>query len=158
MDFRLPKIKEWIDKNAPGDLFIPFCATIEHHLSAQETSEQRRSEEEALGVISVLPKIIVAGYNALQLMYYFTAGHDEVRAWTIRRGYKAPQAAGIIHTDFERGFIAAEVMKFDDLKELGSENAVKAGGKYLLKGKEYVMEDGDIVFFKFNVTNSAKKK
>ena len=119
---------------------------------------QRQAEEAALGVTSVLPKIIVAGYSALQLMYYFTAGHDEVRAWTIRRGMKAPQAAGVIHTDFERGFIAAEVMKYDDLKELGSENAVKSGGKYNLKGKEYVMEDGDIVFFKFNVTNTAKKK
>jgi obg-like ATPase 1 len=155
---RLPKIKEWIDTNAPGDIMIPFSATLEHHLSTQECAQSRKAEEEALGAASVLPKIIVAGYNALQLMYYFTAGPDEVRAWTIRRGIKAPQAAGVIHTDFERGFIAAEVMKFDDLKELGNENAVKAAGKYNLKGKEYIMEDGDIVFFKFNVSNSGKKK
>ena len=94
----------------------------------------------------------------MQLIYYFTGGPDEVRAWTIRRLTKAPQAAGVIHSDFERGFIMAEVMKYNDLKELGSESAVKANGKYMQKGKEYVVEDGDIIYFKFNVTASGKKK
>ena len=123
-------------------------------------------------------------------MYFFTAGEDEVKCWQVRRGVKAPQAAGAIHTDFERGFICAEVMHFDELKELGSESAVKAAGKYRQEGKNYTVrgrerkrgrfffffgfdrnqptttppsfplpqvEDGDIIFFKFNVTSSGKK-
>ena len=153
----LPKIKEWIDLHAPGDLLIPFSAAFEQALSALETAEQKEAFQKDIGAVSALPKIITAGYHALHLCYFFTAGEDEVRAWTIRRGNKAPQAAGVIHTDFERGFIAAEVMKFDDLKSSGSEAAVKANGKYMLKGKEYVVEDGDIIFFKFNVTASKKK-
>lgn len=153
----LPKIKEWIDKNSPGDLLLPFSAAFELHLSTQQSPEAKKSEEETIGATSVLPRIIVAGYQALQLEYYFTAGHDEVRAWTVRKGSKAPQAAGVIHTDFERGFIAAEIMKYNDLNEYKSESAVKAAGKYMLKGKDYVMEDGDIAFFKFNVTSSKKK-
>jgi len=99
---------------------------------------------------SALDKIIVNGYTALGLMYFFTAGEDEVKAWTIPKHTKAPQAAGKIHTDFEKGFIMAEVMKFDDFKAEGSENAVKAAGKYKQKGRDYVVEDGDIIFFKFN--------
>ncbi|ORX52681.1 GTP-binding protein YchF [Hesseltinella vesiculosa] len=153
----LPKIKGWIDENSNGDLMIPYSGAFESRLSLLTTEEKEEAQKEA-GVNSVLPKIIVAGYNALQLIYYFTGGPDEVRAWTIRRSTKAPQAAGVIHSDFERGFIMAEVMKYDDLKELGSESAVKAGGKYNQKGKEYVVEDGDIIYFKFNVTASGKKK
>jgi len=84
------------------------------------------------------------------LIYFFTSGKDEVKAWTIQKGFKAPQAAGRIHTDFEKGFIMAEVMKFDDFKEEGSENAVKSAGKYRQQGKNYVVEDGDIILFKFN--------
>ena len=82
---------------------------------------------------------------------YFTAGPKEVRAWTIRRGATAPQAAGVIHTDFEKGFIRAEVMKYDDFISLGSEQAVKEAGKLGVQGKEYVVEDGDIMHFRFNV-------
>ena len=152
----LPRLKEWIDANSPGDLLIPFSASFEQRVFGMSDAEREAFLSES-GAQSALPKIIVAGYNALQLQYFFTAGEDEVRAWTIRRLTKAPQAAGVIHTDFERGFIAAEVMKFDDLKELGSESAVKAAGKYLLKGKDYVVEDGDIIFFKFNVTAPKKK-
>ncbi|XP_038870244.1 obg-like ATPase 1 [Salvelinus namaycush] len=107
---------------------------------------------------SVLTRIIKAGYGALQLEYFFTAGPDEVRAWTIRKGTKAPQAAGKIHTDFEKGFIMAEVMKFEDFKEGGSENAVKAAGKYRQQGKTYAVEDGDMIFFKFNTPNQPKTK
>merc|ERR1712180_449591 len=112
-------------------------------------------------VQSVLPKIIKAGFSALQLQYFFTAGEDEVKAWTILKGSKAPQAAGRIHTDFEKGFIMAEVMKFADYKEHGSEAAVKAAGGYRQQGKNYVVEDGDIIFFKFNAgagLTGGKKK
>merc|ERR1712130_217234 len=109
---------------------------------------------------SILDKIIVQGYKALQLQYFFTAGPDEVKAWTIQKGFKAPQAAGKIHTDFEKGFIMAEVMKFDEYKEHGSESAVKAAGGYRQQGKNYVVMDGDIIFFKFNAGAglTAKKK
>lgn len=119
--------------------------------------EARATYLKEIGGTSILPKIIVTGYKTLQLIYYFTAGADEVRAWTLRAGTKAPQAAGVIHTDFERGFIMAETMGFNDLKEAGDENACKAAGKYKQKGKDYVVEDGDIIYFKFNVT-AAKKK
>lgn len=144
----LPKIKAWIDENSPGDPLIPFSCEYEEKLLEQEGGDQSSS---------ALPKIIVSGYQALQLQYYFTAGPDEVRAWTVRKGTKAPAAAGVIHTDFERGFIMAEVMHFEDLKNAGTETAVKAAGKYLQKGRDYVVEDGDVIFFKFNVT-AAKKK
>lgn len=154
----LPKIKAWIDEHSPGDLMIAYSGAFELNMSLIESEEEKEKTLKELGARSMLPKIIVAGYSALQLIYYFTGGPDEVRAWTIRRLTKAPQAAGVIHSDFERGFIMAEVMKYNDLKELGSESAVKANGKYMQKGKEYVVEDGDIIYFKFNVTASGKKK
>src|SRR5690606_28281636 len=96
-------------------------------------------------------RIIRSAYNLLQLTTYFTAGEREVRAWTIRRGWKAPQAAGVIHTDFEKGFIRAEVIKYADYIKYGSESAVKEAGKMNVEGKEYVVEDGDIMHFRFNV-------
>ncbi|KAI9294840.1 GTP-binding protein YchF [Neoconidiobolus thromboides FSU 785] len=153
----LAKIKAWIDANNPGDLLIPFSAALEYDLS-MATKEEREEKLKELGTVSAFPKIITSGYSALQLFYYFTYGPKEVRAWTVRKGSKAPQAAGVIHTDFERGFIMAEIMKYKDLHELGTEAAVKAAGKYLQKGKDYIVEDGDIIFFKFNVTAPAKKK
>ncbi|RKP24060.1 hypothetical protein SYNPS1DRAFT_23846, partial [Syncephalis pseudoplumigaleata] len=122
-----------------------------------KAAEDRKAREAELGTASILPKVIVSGYQSLQLIYFFTGGPDEVRAWTVRRNTKAPQAAGVIHTDFERGFIMAEVMKYADLKELGSEGAVKSSGKYMQKGRDYVVDDGDIIFFKFNVTAPKKK-
>ncbi|KAJ1969358.1 hypothetical protein IWQ62_000681 [Dispira parvispora] len=152
----LLRIKEWVDKNNAGDPMIPFSGALESELVGLEPAE-RDAQLKELGTVSVLPKIIVAGYKALQLIYYFTAGPDEVRAWTIRRFTKAPQAAGTIHTDFERGFIMADVMQYNDLVEHGTEAAVKAAGRYLQKGKDYVVEDGDIIHFKFNVTASGKK-
>ncbi|KXN68306.1 GTP-binding protein YchF [Conidiobolus coronatus NRRL 28638] len=152
----LPKIKQWIDANSPGDLLIPFSATMEYEVSLMEPADKEARLKE-LETVSAFPKIIVSGYSALQLVYFFTAGADEVRCWTVRKNSKAPQAAGVIHTDFERGFIMAEVMKYADLKELGNEAAVKAAGKYNQKGKDYVVEDGDIIYFKFNVTASKKK-
>ena len=98
-----------------------------------------------------LHKVIRTGYDALDLITYFTAGPPEVHAWTIPRGLKAPAAAGKIHSDFERGFIRAEVIRFDDLAELGSEAAVKAAGKLSIEGKGYVVQDGDVMHFRFNV-------
>ena len=110
-------------------------------------------------VTSNLEKIVSNGFKALGLTYFFTAGPDEVKAWTIKKHMTAPQAAGRIHTDFEKGFIMAEVMKFDDFKELGNtEAAVKAAGKYRQQGRNYLCEDGDIIFFKFNTPSAPKKK
>ena len=106
----------------------------------------------AMGVNnSGLDKLIYATYDLLGLATFFTSGKDEVRAWTFKKGMKAPQCAGIIHTDFEKGFIKAEVTSFSDLKELGSEAKVKEAGKLRLEGKDYLMQDGDICYFRFNV-------
>jgi ribosome-binding ATPase YchF (GTP1/OBG family) len=98
-----------------------------------------------------MTRLILEAYKLLGLWTYFTAGVKEVRAWTIRKGMKAPQAAGVIHTDFERGFIRAECYHCEDLFKLGSEAAVKEAGKYKVEGKEYEVKDGDILFFRFNV-------
>jgi ribosome-binding ATPase YchF (GTP1/OBG family) len=95
--------------------------------------------------------LIRSAYDLLNLQTYFTAGVKEVRAWTIRKGMTAPQAAGVIHSDFEKGFIRAEVMKYNDFVTLGTEVAVKEAGKFKVEGKEYVVEDGDLMHFRFNV-------
>ncbi|KAJ3181840.1 Obg-like ATPase [Gaertneriomyces sp. JEL0708] len=148
----IPKIKDWIEKFHPGDLLIPYSGQLEAELAAMTIAEKTRylediSKTHGLPNVmpSAMPSIILAGYKALRLINYFTAGVDEVRAWTIRQGTKAPAAAGVIHSDFEKAFVTAEVMKFDDLKVLGSENAVKAAGKSMQKGRDYVVEDGDIM-------------
>ncbi|KAI8819814.1 P-loop containing nucleoside triphosphate hydrolase protein [Fimicolochytrium jonesii] len=161
----LPKIKQWIDTNHPGDILIPYSGVMEQKLTELEPAQRleylkdlQTKHELAAPVTSVFNKIIVAGYNALGLIYFFTGGPDEVRAWTIRKNTKAPQAAGTIHTDFEKAFIMAEVMRYDDLKELGSDAAVKAGGKYVQKGKDYVVQDGDILYFKAGQVTAPKKK
>ncbi|OXA62183.1 Obg-like ATPase 1 [Folsomia candida] len=145
----LIKIKEWIDKNDPSAILIPFSGSLEFKLVDMPDDEKAAYLKEA-GTTSSLDKIILQGYKALQLMYFFTAGADEVKAWTIQKNTKAPQAAGKIHTDFEKGFIMAEVMPFKDFKEEGSEAACKAAGKYRQQGRNYIVEDGDIIFFKFN--------
>ncbi|XP_068752429.1 obg-like ATPase 1 [Montipora capricornis] len=145
----LAKIKEWVDANDSGAVIIPFSGALESKLLDMEQEEAEKYLKEA-GTQSALAKIITTGFKALQLQYFFTAGKDEVKAWTILKGTKAPQAAGKIHTDFEKGFIMAEVMKFEDFKEHGSEAAAKAAGKYKQEGKNYVVNDGDIIFFKFN--------
>lgn len=157
----LPKIKEFVDKNDPGAMIIPFSGGFEQRLVEQESDEDRAKYIEDTKCASALDKIIVQGYKALQLCYFFTAGPDEVKAWTILKNTKAPQAAGRIHTDFEKGFIMAEVMKYADFKEQGSEAGVKAAGGYRQQGKNYVVEDGDIIFFKFNAgagLSAGKKK
>ncbi|TRY96400.1 hypothetical protein DNTS_010075 [Danionella cerebrum] len=150
-------IKEWVDVHDPGALVIPFSGGFESKYQDM-TDEEKQKYCEENKTQSILTKIIKSGYAALQLEYFFTAGRDEVRAWTIRKGTKAPQAAGKIHTDFEKGFIMAEVMRFTDFKEEGSENAAKTAGKYRQQGRNYIVEDGDIIFFKFNTPNQPKKK
>ena len=130
---------------------ITVSAKIEEELSELE-DEERDMFLSDLGVSSGgLDKLITATYSLLGLATYFTAGTDEVRAWTFRKGMKAPECAGIIHTDFERGFIRAEVMSYDDLKTCGDEKKVREAGKMRLEGKEYLMQDGDICYFRFNV-------
>ncbi|KAJ6216875.1 hypothetical protein RDWZM_008032 [Blomia tropicalis] len=155
----LIKMKEFLDANDPHATVIPFSGIMENKLLSF-SPEERANFCEVNKTQSALNKIIVTGYKALQLCYFFTAGKDEVKAWTIQKATKAPQAAGRIHTDFEKGFIMAEVMKFDDFKEAGNENAVKAAGKYRQQGRNYTVEDGDIILFKFNAGAGlqAKKK
>ncbi|EMG47754.1 GTP-binding protein [Candida maltosa Xu316] len=144
----LLKIKEWVDTNSPGDLIVPLSVSFEEKLANMETDDEREAYCKEVGAQSALPKIIVAMRQKLDLISFFTGGADEVREWTIRKWYTAPQAAGTIHTDLERTFILAQVMKYDDLVEYGDENSVKAAGKLLQKGKDYFVEDGDIIYVK----------
>lgn len=127
-------------------------AKIEADITELDTYEERQMFLEELGLEeSGVNRLIRSAYALLKLQTYFTAGVKEVRAWTIKRGMTGPQAAGVIHSDFEKGFIRAEVMKFEDFTTLGSESAVKEAGKFKVEGKEYVVEDGDIMHFRFNV-------
>ena len=126
-------------------------AKLEEEMSGM-SREERKEFLKSYGVEhDALEELIKAAYDTLNLQSFLTAGKKECRAWTIKKGSTAPEAAGTIHTDFERGFIAAQIANYDDLKELGSEQAVKAAGKLRLEGKTYVMQDGDVVEFKFNV-------
>ncbi len=130
---------------------IPLCVKIEEELASLEGNDKTEMLE-ALGLEeSGLDKVIKASYDLLGLMSFLTAGEPEVRAWTIKKGTKAPQAAGKIHSDIERGFIRAEVVSYDDLVREGSMNAAKEKGLVRSEGKEYIMQDGDIVLFRFNV-------
>jgi GTP-binding protein YchF len=144
------QVKEAVkDENAQ---VLVIGAKIESDITELETYEERKMfldelELEEPGV----NRMIICAYALLKLQTYFTVGEKEVRAWTITKGMTAPQAAGVIHTDFEKGFIRAEVMKYEDFTTLGSESAVKDAGKFKVEGKEYVVEDGDIMHFRFNV-------
>ena len=130
---------------------IPLCVKIEEELSSLDEDDKKELLE-ALGLAeSGLDKVIKASYDLLGLMSFLTAGEPEVRAWTIKKGTKAPEAAGKIHSDIQRGFIKAEVVSYDDLIREGSMNAVKEKGLLRMEGKEYIMQDGDIVLFRFNV-------
>jgi len=150
----LPKIKQWVDAHG-GEPLVPFCGSLEaKFLELGPEGEKKLAEE--LKIQSAIPKIIKTGYYSLDLIYFFTCGSDEVKCWTIRRFTKAPQAAGVIHTDFEKGFVCAEVMNYEDFKALGSEAAVKAAGKYRQEGKGYSVIDGDIIFFKANTVGLKK--
>eukprot|EP00828_Plagiopyla_frontata_P012126 TRINITY_DN1684_c0_g1_i1.p1 TRINITY_DN1684_c0_g1~~TRINITY_DN1684_c0_g1_i1.p1 ORF type:complete len:373 (-),score=69.13 TRINITY_DN1684_c0_g1_i1:70-1188(-) len=161
----LPKIKNWIDSNIKGPM-IPFSADLEAQKIEQEISSEQQEETKAqlrtpakLDEVekSTINRITKLGYKVLDLINFFTYTPEEVRSWTLRKETKAPKAAGVIHTDFEKGFICAEVMKFDEyIKHQGNEAQVKAEGKYRQQGKEYIVEDGDVIFFKFNVGKGKK--
>ncbi|CAI6081800.1 redox-regulated ATPase YchF [Cohnella sp. JJ-181] len=136
---------------AEGSEVVPISARVESEIAELE-GEDREMFLEELGLSeSGLDRLIRAAYKLLGLYTYFTAGVQEVRAWTIRKGTKAPQAAAVIHTDFERGFIRAEVVSYEDLVNAGSMNAAKEKGQLRLEGKEYVVADGDVMHFRFNV-------
>ncbi|TBO36448.1 redox-regulated ATPase YchF [Pedobacter kyonggii] len=137
------------DENAE---VLVISAKIESEIAELDSYEERQEFLADLGLTeSGVNKLIRAAYKLLNLYTYFTAGVQEVRAWTITKGFTAPQAAGVIHTDFEKGFIRAEVIKYNDFVTLGSENACKDAGKLGVEGKTYVVEDGDIMHFRFNV-------
>jgi obg-like ATPase 1 len=159
----LPPISEWVNTHGGGTV-IPLSIEWEQKLweLRNDPAGKEAFLNESAGLKSVLPRIVKVGYNVLNLQYFFTSGEDEVRCWTIPAGATAPEAAGAIHTDFERGFIKAEVVSYDDFKSLcnGQKSManIKAAGKYRMEGKNYVMQDGDIVHFMFNVTAPAKKK
>jgi len=143
------KVREYASKE--NSSVITVCAKIESELS-ELNDEDKANFLNDLGIEeSGLDKLIKATYDLLGLATYFTAGSDECRAWTFKKGMKAPACAGIIHTDFERGFIRAEIMSYEDLEKYGDEKSVREAGKMRLEGKEYVMQDGDICHFRFNV-------
>src|SRR5690606_27478573 len=142
-------VKEYAEKDHAEVVVI--CAKIEEEISELDPEEKEVFLQE-LGIEeSGLDQLIRKAYHLLGLATFFTAGEQEVRAWTFKRGMKAPQCAGIIHSDFERGFIRAETVSYDDLLQYGSMQAAKEAGKVRLEGKDYVVQDGDIMLFRFNV-------
>ena len=135
-----------------GANIMQVSAKVEAEIAALDSEEERKAFLADMGIaepaISLLTRLLL---KTLNLISFFTVGQDEVRQWTVRKGSSAPEAAGAIHTDLQKGFIRAEVIKLNDIKELGSEEAVKSSGKFLLKGKDYIVEDGDILSIRFNV-------
>ncbi|RPF51121.1 hypothetical protein EDC24_2388 [Aquisalibacillus elongatus] len=143
------KVKEYAEQEEAGVIVI--CAKVESEIAELEGEEKEEFLNE-LGIEeSGLDQLIKASYNMLGLATYFTAGEQEVRAWTFKKGMTAPQAAGIIHSDFERGFIRAETVSYEDLVEAGSMAKARENGKVRLEGKEYIVQDGDVIHFRFNV-------
>lgn len=143
-------LEETVQKE--GAQMVMVSAGLEAQIAEFEDPEEKQMFLDEYGLAeSGLNRLIKASYALLDLITYFTAGPQEVRAWTIRRGWKAPQAAGVIHTDFEKGFIKAEVVKLEDYQALKTEVAIKEAGKMAIEGKEYVVKDGDIMHFRFNV-------
>lgn len=136
---------------AEGSPVIPICGKIESEIAELDASEKAAFLKEMGMPEAGLDRIIRAGYTLLGLQTYFTAGEIEIRAWTILKGFKAPQAAGVIHTDFEKGFIKAEVFHFEDLMKHHSESAIRDAGLLRLEGKDYVVRDGDVMHFRFAV-------
>lgn len=148
-DEMVKKVQEYAKKE--GSDIVPLCVKIEEEISTLDDSDKKEMLE-ALGLEeSGLDKLIKKSYDLLGLMSFLTAGEPEVRAWTIKKGTKAPEAAGKIHSDIQRGFIKAEVVSFDDLMNCGSMVEAKEKGLVRSEGKDYIMQDGDIVLFKFNV-------
>ena len=148
---------EWTKKveamaRAQGALSVVISAAIESEIAQLETQEEKKEFFDTIGLAEPgLNKIIRAGYEILGLQTYFTVGPKEARAWTVRKGAKGPEAAGAIHSDFEKGYIRAEVMSYEDFVTLKSEQACKEAGKYRSEGKDYTVRDGDIILFRFNV-------
>lgn len=142
----LKPIFDWVAANAPGAMIIPYCGSFEEELQDLTKDDFQKKEEED-GATSSLPKMIKNAFSMINLIYFFTYGPMEVRAWTIRRGMLAPQAGSVIHNDFEKAFIKAEVMAFDDLKAAGSEAECKSQGKWRQEGKTYEVKDGDVITF-----------
>jgi ribosome-binding ATPase len=135
-----------------GAMVVPVCNKIEAEIAELEDGEEKDMFLEALGLEEPgLNRVIRAGYEMLHLQTYFTAGVEEVRAWTVKVGATAPQAAGVIHTDFEKGFIRAEVIAYNDFIQFKGEAGAKEAGKWRLEGKEYIVKDGDVMHFRFNV-------
>ncbi len=131
---------------------VSICGKLEAEIAQLETEEEREEYLEAVGLKeSGLNQLIRAGYKCLNLQSFFTGGDDETRAWTFKKGSTAPQCAGVIHSDFQRGFIKAAVFHCEDIFELGSEQAIKDAGKLRIEGKEYIVKDGDVIHFRFNV-------
>ena len=143
------KVRDFAAENG-CEVFV-ICAEIEQEIAELDDDEKKMFLDDLGLKESGLEKLIAASYRILGLMSYLTAGPQESRAWTIKVGTKAPQAAGKIHSDFERGFIRAEVVNYDDLMACGSMNAAKEKGLVRSEGKDYVMQDGDVVLFRFNV-------
>ena len=148
-DLMVKKVKEYAEKEKAE--VIPLCVKVEEELSGLDDNDKKEMLEMLELEESGLDKVIKKSYDLLGLMSFLTAGEPEVRAWTIKKGTKAPQAAGKIHSDIERGFIKAEVVSFKDLTEQGSMVSAKEKGLVRAEGKDYIMQDGDIVLFKFNV-------
>eukprot|EP00948_MAST-09A_sp_MAST-9A-sp1_P002752 g2752.t1 len=142
------KIQEFIKKRGNGEKALPFSVSFEEEY--KDLIDAGQADKVEKGLKSQLPKIIKTAYKTLDLINFFTCGPDEVRAWTIRKGWLAPQAAGTIHTDFEKHFVKIEKYNYSEFEEFGTEKKVKEAGKYVLKGKDYVMEDGDIILVKHN--------
>ncbi|MDI5936143.1 redox-regulated ATPase YchF [Halomonas kalidii] len=136
---------------AEGAVVVPVCNQLEAEIAELDSDERAMFLDEMGMSEPGLDRVIRAGYQLLGLQTYFTAGVKEVRAWTVKVGATAPEAAGVIHTDFQKGFIRAEVIAYDDFVTLGGEQAAKDAGKWRLEGKEYVVQDGDVIHFRFNV-------
>lgn len=153
----LPNGNAWVEQirgiaEAEQAEVLVICAAAEADIAELEDAEERAMFLNDLGMTeSGVAKLIKAAYKMLNYITYFTVGEKEVRAWTITRGMKAPQAAGVIHSDFEKGFIRAEVIKYDDYLQYGNETAIKEAGKLGVEGKEYIVKDGDCMHFRFNV-------
>jgi obg-like ATPase 1 len=159
-----PKIKSWVDTHG-GGLIIPISIAFEEKLAELRKAGDLDGEKALLDQVngrgSVLPRIVKCGYKQLRLMYYFTAGEKEVRCWTVAEGATAPEAAGVIHTDFQTGFIKLECCSYDDFIACNNGEKsmanVKAAGKYRQEGKNYIVQDGDICHFLFNKAGGRKK-
>ncbi len=145
------KVKEYLKDYDPEAEVLVIAARLEAEIAELDPEDQKEFLADAGLTEPAVNKLIQAAYKLLDLQTFFTVGPKEIRAWTIRRGMKAPDAAGVIHSDLKRGFIRAEVMHYDDFIELGSEQACKQAGKFYLEGKDYVVQEGDILHIRFNV-------